>query len=154
MEYDELLQRAIDPDEKVLWVGKPEDSEPLEGVYKKRFIRKLVAGIVIAAALIIGYIIGANKNHAQIYPLVIAVILVLAFLAPLNCVTAPKKLRKTAYAFTDKRVIVLRDTAHTVEDALLGEHMNDNMDECESLVMFGLPKDKKLMGIISEYLPA
>ena len=54
MEYDELLQRAIDPDEKVLWVGKPEDSEPLEGVYKKRFIRKLVAGIVIAAALIIG----------------------------------------------------------------------------------------------------
>ena len=47
MEYDELLQRAIDPDEKVLWVGKPEDSEPLEGVYKKRFIRKLVAGIVI-----------------------------------------------------------------------------------------------------------
>ena len=189
MEYDELLQRAIDPDEQVLWVGKPEDSEPLEGVYKKRFIRKLVAGIVIAAALIIGYIIGANINHAQIYPLVIAVILVLAFLAPLNCVTAPKKLRKTTYAFTNKRVIVLRDTAHTVEygliktaalktdeagrltllcgedavnlkpelwreDALLGEHMNDNMDECESLVMFGLPKDKKLMGIISEYLPA
>ena len=66
MEYDELLQRAIDPDEQVLWVGKPEDSEPLEGVYKKRFIRELVAGIVIAAALIIGYIIGANKNHAQI----------------------------------------------------------------------------------------
>jgi len=32
--------------------------------------------------------------------------------------------------------------------------MNDNMDKCESLVMFGLPKDKKLMGIISEYLPA
>ena len=108
MEYDELLQRAIDPDEKVLWVGKPEDSEPLEGVYKKRFIRKLVAGIVIAAALIIGYIIGANVNRAQIYPLVIAVILVLAFLAPLNCVTAPKKLRKTTYAFTNKRLIVLR----------------------------------------------
>ena len=119
----------------------------------------------------------------------IAVILVLAFLAPLNCVTAPKKLRKTTYAFTNKRLIVLRDTAHTVEygliktaalktdeagrltllcgedavnlkpelwreDALLGEHMNDNMDKCESLVMFGLPKDKKLMGIISEYLPA
>ena len=189
MEYDELLQRAIDPDEKVLWVGKPEDTEPLEGVYKKRFIRKLVAGIVIAAALIIGYIIGANVNRAQIYPLVIAVILVLAFLAPLNCVTAPKKLRKTTYAFTNKRLIVLRDTAHTVEyglvktaalktdeagrltllcgedsvnlkpeqwreDALLGEHMNDSMDECDSLVMFGLPKDKKLMGIISEYLPA
>ncbi len=182
MEYDELLQSAIDPDEKVLWVGKPEDSEPLEGVYKKRFIRKLVAGIVIAAALIIGYIIGANMNHAQIYPLVIAVILVLAILAPLNCVTAPKKLRKITYAFTDKRVIVLHDIAHTVEyglikaaalktdeagrltllrkperwreDALLGEHMNDNLDECESLVMFGLPKDKKLMGIISEYLPA
>ena len=170
MEYDELLQRAIDPDEKVLWVGKPEDTEPLDGVYKKRLI-------------------GANVNRAQIYPLVIAVILVLAFLAPLNCVTAPKKLRKTTYAFTNKRLIVLRDTAHTVEygliktaalktdeagrltllcgedavnlkpeqwreDALLGEHMNDSMDECDSLVMFGLPKDKKLMGIISEYLPA
>ena len=188
MEHEELLKRELDEGEKVLWIGKPQDSEPLMGCYKKRFFKELITSIVIAAALIIGYIVGVSINNATLYPLVIIVILVIAALAPVNCYTAPKKLRKTAYAFTDKRVAVIRETAHCVEygkikeaalrtddngyitllcgpdavnlkpdhwreDSLLGEHMSDSMEECESLVMFGLPKDKNLMGYISAKLP-
>lgn len=188
MDYENLLKRELDEGENVLWLGKPEDSEPLVGCYKKRFFKELITSIVIAAALIIGYIVGVKANGATLYPLVIIVIAVIAALAPINCYTAPKKLRKTAYAFTDKRVAVIRETAHCVEygkiktaalrtddigyvtllcgedavnlkpahwreDSLLGEHMSDSMEECESLVMFGLPKDKKLMGIISAKLP-
>lgn len=188
MEHENLLMRELDEGEKVLWVGKPVDSEPLEGIYKKRFFRELITSLIIAAALITGYVIGVNSNHATLYPLVIIVIVVITALAPINCYTAPGKLKKTTYAFTDKRVAVIRETAHCVEygkikaaalrtddggyvtllcghdaiglkpdhwreDSLLGEHMSDSMEECESLVMFGLPKDKSLMGIISAKFP-
>lgn len=188
MDHEQLLMRELDEGENVLWVGKPQDSEPLIGCYKKRFTKELITSLVIAAALITGYIIGVRKNDATLYPLIIVVIAVIAALAPINCYTAPKKLRKTLYAFTDKRIAVIRDTAHTVEygkikeaalktddcgyisllcgpdavrlktdrwreDALLGEHMSDSMEECESLVLFGLPKDKQLMGLISAKLP-
>ena len=110
---EELLTSMLDSGEQVLWTGKAEAYETLDATYKKPFIRKAVIAALVFAALLTGYLIAVKGQGVQ--PIIILVVLLLSAISPLNVLSDGKRLRQTLYAATDRRLLVVRDTAKSVE---------------------------------------
>lgn len=113
----DYLNGILENGEKVLWEGKPEPFELLEGVYKKSILTKwIILGAVYIAA-VGGYMVksisrGDAFANIMMLVVVLTIFLVLFIMAP---VSDRKALLNTKYVITDKRAIVInKDGAKSI----------------------------------------
>ena len=112
---EEMLHSGLNPDEKVLWRGKPEAFETLDKTHKKKFTIALIIGLLITLGIAAMFIISAQRNGVSAKWGVIVIAAILCGIPTFNILGDASKLRKTEYAVTDQRLIILRDSFRGVE---------------------------------------
>ena len=107
---DETLKTALHADEKILWEGKAASFTTLDKTNKPFFWISLAIGLAFFAALTAAYVRITTRSGGDLKWGVLAVILVLALLAPIRCLSDAGKIRKLRYLATDQRLMVLSDS--------------------------------------------
>ena len=142
---DELLEKTVNPDETLLWSGKPEKFETLDKTFKPIFTKKLIISLAIAAALTVTYILLAAKSETSVKWILLAVVWVLCALSPINIFKDSKTIgSKMSYAITDKRYIILTDTAKAVEIDKCGKVIFHTDSDGHTSLVTGLDGEKNL----------
>ena len=102
--------KILDDGEQLLWRSAPAKFETLDAVYKPKLIRSIVIALIAAAIVVGGYIALALKNDAGVKPVMIIIIVALAFISPIGFFSDAKKLRKSfEYAVTDQRLLIITE---------------------------------------------
>lgn len=113
---EELLKESLREEEKLLWSGRPEAFETLDKTHKTPFIRKGIITALVTIALCVAYVVLAKIEEAPLKPAVLVVIAACgAFIIARDLLDASKIRKRAFYAITDKRLLVLTDTAKSVE---------------------------------------
>ena len=103
-----LLQSKLKPEETLLWTGTPEAFETLDQTHKSAYIKKCIAVLVAAAAVILWYIhYAASKGHAVSAVVIVLVLLIAVYGVTSDLLDANKLKTKTMYALTDMRLIAV-----------------------------------------------
>ena len=109
----EQLKEALQEGEQLLWQGKAENFETLDRTHKQNLIMTTAISLGIALAICIAYI--AAAGIANVKPLLILIILLIACIGPFNAFGDGKKLKKMIYAVTDQRILAVSDDVRAVE---------------------------------------
>ena len=113
---EELLKEALREDEKLLWSGRPEAFETLDKTHKSPFIRRGIITAVVTVALCVAYVILVRAKEAPVKPAVLIIVVACGvFIIVRGLLDASKIRKRTSYAITDKRMLILTDTAKSVE---------------------------------------
>ena len=114
---EDILMKKLKDDETLLWSAKPEAFVTLDKTHKSRFIAKAIAIGVALIALMVLYIVAANKNNAPVQIPVILILLAAGAYGAFGEFLEANKLRsKTIYALTDQRMIAIMGmSVETVE---------------------------------------
>ena len=113
---EEILVSALEPGEKIVWRGGPEKFTALDMTHKSYFIKHCIISLLVAVIIAATYIIMATKNGADIKFFMIAIAAVFAAYKPLIImVDAGKLAKETIYAATDRRLMVVKDSARHME---------------------------------------
>ena len=108
---EELLKKAMEDGENLLWSARPEKFETLDRTYKPIFLRKLIISLLVGVIFTVGYILLARKNGVALKWGVVAVVWVFCALSPVGIFRDAKALAKnTVYGITDKRLITVANT--------------------------------------------
>lgn len=113
---EELLKESLREDEKLLWSGRPEAFETLDKTHKSPFIRSGSITAVVTIVLCVAYVILAKSKGAPLKPSVLVVMAACGVFIILHGLFDASKIRKrAAYVITDKRLLILTDSARAVE---------------------------------------
>lgn len=113
---EELLKESLSEEETLLWSGRPEPFETLDKTHKKPFIRSAIITALITLAICAAYVILIIIENTQLKPGVLVVVAACGVFLILRSLLDASKIRKQVqYAITDKRLIVLADSAKSVE---------------------------------------
>ena len=113
---EELLKESLREEEKLLWSGSPEPFETLDKTHKTPFIRNGIITGLITIAICVAYVILANIEDVPLKPGVLVIVAACGIFIIVRALLDASKIRKRVqYAITDKRLIVLTDSAKSVE---------------------------------------
>ena len=106
-EIPEYIKNRLNDGEQVIWSGKPEKYELTEGNAKKLLTKSLTVNGIIAAALIILYVVVCLAVGSAVSAGVIGIIVVVTgAIAAGPALDRNKLLKEAKYYVTDSRVIV------------------------------------------------
>ena len=105
---NEKLANLLEKDEELRFYTKPEEFDLLDETNKKTIVTKLAITFFLTLAIILLYIGTAAKSGGIKWGLVVF-LAAIGVLIMANDFTTARKIRKIAYALTDKRLIVLED---------------------------------------------
>ncbi|MGM9587200.1 MAG: hypothetical protein ACI3VA_06920 [Candidatus Limivicinus sp.] len=133
---EELLKESLREDEKLLWSGRPEAFETLDKTHKSPFIRSGIIAAVVTIALCVAYVILAKAKDVPLKPAVLVIVAACGIFIILRGLLDASKIRKRAcYAITDKRLIILTDSAKSVEySAIIAAKLDRDEDGHTSLL--------------------
>lgn len=94
---EDILKSKLKDDETLLWCAVPESFETLDKTHKAHFMRKAILVAIGMVAVILLYILAADKNHAAVQPLVIAVLLAAGAYGIFGDILDANKLRKRLF---------------------------------------------------------
>lgn len=106
---EEKLNAYLDKDEKLLWCGKPAAYETMDAVYKPAFVKSCIVGIISFAVLSVLYLWGLSKSSAGVKGWLFVLFAVFAVYKPMSYFADAAKLRKSVYAVTDKRLLIINE---------------------------------------------
>lgn len=109
------LKEEIMPDEKLLWCGEVEKFETMDKTYKSAYIKRAIKICSIVAGLCLIYIFYAVSKGIELKLGLVAVAMGFEILGSLNFFSDAKKLRRTVYAITDRRIISFADVPKSVD---------------------------------------
>lgn len=101
------VSKNLQDGEELLWQGQAVENKALSKVYRPVFIRKLVIGLIVLAVICFLYIRAALATDAGIKPMVIIVLIVLCLFPAVQMFYSTGKLKKMAYAATDRRLMIV-----------------------------------------------
>ena len=108
---EELLKKAMEDGEKLLWSARPEKFETLDKTYKPIFLRKLIISLLVGAVFSVGYILLARKSGVELKWGFFVVVWVFCSISPIGIFRDAKALAKsTVYGITDKRLITVTNS--------------------------------------------
>lgn len=116
---EEKLKAYLDKDEKLLWCGKPAAYETMDAVYKPAFVKSCVWGALTFVILSALYLLGLSKYSAGVKVWLFAVFAMVAVFKPLSYFTDAAKLRKSVYAVTDKRLLIINEDVRELALSML-----------------------------------
>ena len=112
---EELLKKAMDKDEKLLWSGRPEKFETFDKTYSPIFKRKIIISALIGIILTVGFIILSARANMEIKWGAIVIIWLFCVIAPINIYRDANTLtKKIMYGITDRRFITVSDTTKNI----------------------------------------
>jgi len=113
---EEILKSALEPGEKIVWRGGPEKFRVLDATHKPYFIKHCIISLLVSVIIAVTYIVMATKNDADVKVFMIAIAVVFAAYKPMIILSDAGKLAKeTLYVATDRRLMVIKDSARHME---------------------------------------
>ena len=103
----ERLKDHLEHDEQILWHGRVEGFEALDGTHKAYYIRRGVIAAVVAVLLIALYIPTAIKTGAGIRLGVVIVIVAAGLYGVCSPFLDVRKLRKMEYVLTNEKLMLV-----------------------------------------------
>ena len=94
MDMKERLKDYLTHDEQILWHGRTEAFEAMDGTHKAYYIRRGIIAAVVAALLIALYIPPAMKSGAGVKPGIVVVMAAAGLYAVCSPFLDVRKLRK------------------------------------------------------------
>ena len=135
---EELLKEALREDEKLLWSGRPEAFETLDKTHKSPFIRSGIITAVVTIALCVAYVILAKANDVPLKPAVLVIVAACGiFIIVRGLLDASKIKKRVLYAITDKRLIILTDSAKSVEYSAINVAKLDRDEDGHTSLLCG-----------------
>lgn len=135
---EELLKESLREDEKLLWSGRPEAFETLDKTHKSPFIRRGIITAVVTVALCVAYVILVRAKEAPVKPAVLVIVAACGIFIILRGLLDASKIRKRAcYAITDKRLIILTDSAKSVEYSAINVAKLDRDEDGHTSLLCG-----------------
>ena len=118
---EELLKKAMEDGENLLWSARPEKFETLDKTYKPLFTKKLTISLLVGLFLSVGYFILSKRSEAEIKWGFLVLVWLFCVISPVNVFRDANSLRKnTVYAMTDRRLFTVIDST-TVRDVTLAQ---------------------------------
>lgn len=119
---ENILNEGLVEGEKLLWSSRPEPFETLDKTHKKHFINKIIISAIVTIALCVAYVLYANYCKAGVKSGVIIILIGCGIFAVVRDLMDASKLKKgVMYAITDKRLILVTDSAKGVEYSCINE---------------------------------
>lgn len=113
---EDLLKESLREDEKLLWSGRPEPVETLDKTHKIPFIRNGIITALVTIGICVFYIVLAAVKSVPVKSGVLIVVAACGIFLILRDLSDASKIRKQVfYAITDKRLMVITDSAKSVE---------------------------------------
>lgn len=135
---EELLKESLREDEKLLWSGRPEAFETLDKTHKSPFIRRGIITAVVTVALCVAYVILVRAKEAPVKPAVLIIVVACGvFIIVRGLLDASKIRKRTSYAITDKRLIILTDSAKSVEYSAISAAKLDRDEDGHTSLLCG-----------------
>ena len=135
---EELLKESLREDEKLLWSGRPEAFETLDKTHKSPFIRRGIITAVVTIALCVAYVILVRAKEAPVKPAVLVIVAACGIFIILRGLLDASKIRKrTSYAITDKRLLILTDSAKSVEYSAISAAKLDRDEDGHTSLLCG-----------------
>lgn len=135
---EELLKESLREDEKLLWSGRPEAFETLDKTHKSPFIRSGIIAAVVTIALCVAYVILAKAKDVPLKPAVLVIVAACGIFIILRGLNDASKIKKRAcYAITDKRLIILTDSAKSVEYSAISAAKLDRDEDGHTSLLCG-----------------
>ena len=135
---EELLKESLREDEKLLWSGRPEAFETLDKTHKSPFIRRGIITAVVTVALCVAYVILVRAKEAPVKPAVLVIVAACGIFIILRGLLDASKIRKrTSYAITDKRLLILTDSAKSVEYSAISAAKLDRDEDGHTSLLCG-----------------
>ena len=135
---EELLKEALREDEKLLWSGRPEAFETLDKTHKSPFIRSGIIAAVVTIALCVAYVILAKAKDVPLKPAVLVIVAACGIFIILRGLNDASKIKKRVlYAITDKRLIILTDSAKSVEYSAISAAKLDRDEDGHTSLLCG-----------------
>ena len=135
---EELLKESLREEEKLLWSGRPEPFEPLDKTHKSPFIRSGIITALVTIAICVAYVILTGINNAPLKPAVLVIVAACGIFIILRGLLDASKIRKRAlYAITDKRLLILTDSAKSVEYSAISAAKLDRDEDGHTSLLCG-----------------
>ena len=135
---EELLKESLREDEKLLWSGRPEAFETLDKTHKSPFIRSGIITAVVTIALCVAYVILVRAKEAPLKPAVLVIVAACGiFIIVRGLLDASKIKKRVLYAITDKRLIILTDSAKSVEYSAISAAKLDRDEDGHTSLLCG-----------------
>lgn len=135
---EELLKESLREDEKLLWSGRPEAFETLDKTHKSPFIRSGIITAVVTIALCMAYVILAKAKEAPLKPAVLVIVAACGiFIIVRGLLDASKIRKRTSYVITDKRLLILTDSAKSVEYSAISASKLDRDEDGHTSLLCG-----------------
>ena len=147
IDMKDYLDGVLENGEKVLWEGKPEPFELLEGSYKKSILTRWIILGAVYVALVGGYLaksLGRGDSISNILMLIIVLTIfaVIILMAPISDRKA--LIANTKYVITDKRAIVInKDGAKAITLSKQTRCKVAHLENHTDVVFFGEACDVK-----------
>lgn len=103
----ERLKDYLEHDEEILWQGRAENFEAMDGTHKAYYIRRGIIIAVVAILLIAFYIPAVIKTGAGIKPGVVVVIAAAGIYGVCSPFLDIGKLRKMEYVLTNEKLLLV-----------------------------------------------
>ena len=101
-----ILKNKLQPDETLLWTGKPEAFEVLDSTHKPAYVKKCIFTVIAMVAVLAWYVATVISKGQAIKPVMIVLVLAVgAYIIVSDLLDANKLRNKTLYALTDQRLI-------------------------------------------------
>lgn len=135
---EELLKESLREDEKLLWSGRPEAFETLDKTHKSPFIRSGIIAAVVTIALCVAYVILAKAKDVPLKPAVLVIVAACGiFIIVRGLLDASKIRKRTSYVITDKRLLILTDSARSVEYSAINVAKLDRDEDGHTSLLCG-----------------
>lgn len=103
----ERLKDYLERDEKILWNGRAEKFDTMDGTHKAYYIRRGIIIAVITILLIALYIPTATKTGAGVKPAIVVIVALVGAYAVVSPALDMRKLRKLDYVLTNENLLLV-----------------------------------------------
>ena len=103
----ERLKDYLDHDERILWHGRPERFEAMDGTHKAYYLRRGIIAAVVTVLLIALYIATAMKTGAGVKTGVVVVVAAAGLYGVCSPFLDVRKLRRMEYVLTNEKLLLV-----------------------------------------------